>query len=141
MVFFFGLVYCWIQTVICYKMKVCGVNSSCLFNTRAAFTIAATVFFIVCLTGAGYAQYVQENRQHSGNDTVVVDWKPGVEGFVPFTVGVTAEWLSALCILFFIVTFYGEFKSMKMKLVVSRRNASPIPLSVSDESMRTPLLL
>jgi hypothetical protein len=122
-------------------MKICGVNSSCLFNTRATFVITATVFFIVCLAGEGYSGYIQENKPHGKNDTVIIDWKPGVEGFVPHVIGVAAEWMSSLFILFFIVTFYGEFKSIKMKLTVSRRNAFPVPLSVSSESMRTPLLL
>ncbi|KAK3737379.1 hypothetical protein QZH41_011517 [Actinostola sp. cb2023] len=138
MVLFCGIIYCWIQTIISYKMKLCGVNSACLFNTRATFTIAVSVFGVACVVFKGIAEKSWIKVAHN---KTTGDWNPHDAGFVPHVIGNATEWLTAIMMLIFILTFLGEFKSIKMKLVVSRYNALPVPLSVSQESMRTPLLL
>ncbi|EDO41792.1 predicted protein [Nematostella vectensis] len=139
MVFLCSVFYCWIQTLITYKMMNCGLNSAGLFVIRSALSGASTVFFILTLVGRGYAQ----SKWQSGhpNSDLRPTWKPGETGYKSHIMSDAAEWLMAITILVFITTFFGEFRSIKMKLMVSRRSESPVPLSVSEDSMRSPLLL
>ena len=48
----------------------------------------------------------------------------------------------ALTLLGFVLTFFGEFRFVKMKIVVSRRTQHPVPLATgmgSDDGLYTSL--
>lgn len=138
MVLFCGVAFCWIQTIISYKMKLCGINSSSLYGTRAVCAFLVSLSAVVCIVCKGVADDQWNNVAH--NKTTEY-WTPQDVGFVPHVISNFTQWIIIIILLVFVLTFLGEFKSMKVKLVVSRYNPLPVPLSVSQESMRTPLMM
>ena len=49
MVFGLGMVYCWMQCVISYKMRHMGMSSSLSCHTRFILSLAVTLFFITSI--------------------------------------------------------------------------------------------
>lgn len=137
MVFVGGIIYCWIQSFISYKMKTCGLITNTLFTLRLLIVIATSIFFISCATATSYASK-DWIRYHMNSTTIQHRWDPKGKTYIHHVVGDVSEWLMALSLLGFMFTFFGEFRFVKMKIVVSRRLQNPAPLATgmgSDDAL------
>ncbi|CAH3039371.1 unnamed protein product [Porites lobata] len=141
MVFLCGIVYSWVQSFISYKMKSCGLITSTLLVLRLLLTIGATVFFIACAAATSYASK-DWVRYHASGNTYPQRWDPNDKNYIHHVVGDVSEWLTALMLLGFMASFFGEFRFVKMKIVVSRRTQQSVPLATgmgSDDPLYTSL--
>ena len=141
MVFLCGIVYSWIQSFISYKMKSCGLITSTLLVLRLIVTIGATVFFIACAAATSYASK-DWVRYHANGNTYPHRWDPTDKNYIHHVVGDVSEWLMALMLLGFMASFFGEFRFVKMKIVVSRCTQQSLPLATgmgSDDPLYTSL--
>lgn len=137
MVFGGGILYCWVQSFISYKMKTCGLITNTLFTIRLLIVIAMSIFFISCVTATSFASK-DWIRYHRNSSTISHRWDPKDKAYVHHVVGDVSEWLMALSLLGFMFTFFGEFRFVKMKIVVSRRLQNPAPLATgmgSDDAL------
>ena len=137
-VFTCGILYCWVQSFISYKMNLCGLINATLFTVRLILAITLSVCFVGSLTATSIARekwHLKPNVTHW--------WNPKDKDYIPHVVGNISEWLTALFLLGYILTFCGEFKSVRMKIVVSRNFQHPMPLMTSmesEQSLNAPLL-
>ena len=141
MVFLCGIFYCWVQSSISYKMKSCGLITTTLLTLRLIISIAATIFFISCIT-ATYLVSKDWVRYHANGTALSQRWNSKEKNYIYHVVGDVSEWLLAVMLLGFMFTFFGEFKFVKMKIVVSRRTQHPVPLATglgSDDGLYTSL--
>lgn len=137
MVFGGGILYCWVQSFISYKMKTCGLITNTLFTIRLLIIIAMSIFFISCVTATSFASK-DWIRYHRNSSTISHRWDPKGKAYVHHVIGDVSEWLMALSLLGFMFTFFGEFRFVKMKIVVSRRLQNPAPLATgmgSDDAL------
>jgi len=141
MVFLFGILYCWVQSFISYKMKSCGLITNTLLFLRLTLTIIVSIFFISCATATSFV--FKDWIHHRVNGTNIPHrWDHKDKNYVQHIVGDVSEWLMALTLLGFFFTFFGEFRFVKMKIVVSRRTQNPVPLATgtgSDDGLYTSL--
>ena len=133
MVFLGGIIYCWIQSYISYKMKTCGLITNSLFVLRLLIVISMSLFFISCAIATSYASK-DWIRYHANGSRIPQRWDPKGEAYVHHVVGDVSEWLMALSLLGFMFTFFGELRFVKMKIVVSRLTHNPAPLATGMDS-------
>lgn len=133
MVFLCGIFYCWLQSFISYKMKSCGLITSTLLTLRFIMAILMSVFFISCVTATSYASK-DWFHYHTHHSHISHKWNPKDKNYVDHVVGDVSEWLMALLLLGFMATFFGEFRFVKMKIVVSRCTQYPVPLATGSGS-------
>lgn len=141
LIFVGGILYCWVQSFISYKMSLCGLITRSLFILRVAIAFAATIFFATCATATSYAS-VNGVRYHLASDEPRLRWNPTEKHYVYHVIGDVSEWLMALTLLSFLFTYFGEFRFIKMKIVVSRRTQHPVPLATgmgSNDSINASL--
>ena len=143
MVFIGGILYCWIQSFVSYKMKSCGLITPMLLMLRVILAILMSIFFISCVTALLYAgEHWFVYYQHTHRISQQHKWNPNDEHYLDHVVGDVSEWLMALTLLGFMATFFGEFRFVKMKIMVSRCTQNPVPLvgnSGSDEGLYSSL--
>ena len=132
MVFGGGILYCWLQSFISYKMKTCGLITNTLFTIRLLIVIAMSIFFISCVTATSLAS--KDWIRYHRNSTISHRWDHKGNAYVHHVIGDVSEWLMALSLLGFMFTFFGEFRFVKMKIVVSRRLQNPAPLATGMSS-------
>lgn len=133
MVFGGGIFYCWVQSFIFYKMKTCGLITSTLLTIRLLIVIAMSIFFISCVTATSFASK-DWIRYHRNSSTISHRWDHTGKAYYDHIIGDVSEWLMALSLLGFMFTFFGEFRFVKMKIVVSRRLQNPAPLTTGMSS-------
>lgn len=105
--FGFGLIYCAVQTRLSYYM--CPIVSSGLILARCRLvltTILAITFITSSIFGPISIKYFH------GTDTT--NWKPNDGGYLYHVISSICEWISALAIDFFILSFAHEFKFMSI---------------------------
>lgn len=105
--FGFGLLYCMAQTRLTYSMRTIMTSGLCLARCRLALTVLlAITFFSSIIFGPISIRYFH------GTDTT--NWKPGDGGYIFHVISSVCEWISALSIDFFILSFVHEFKLMSI---------------------------
>lgn len=105
--FGFGLLYCIAQTRLTYSMRTIMTSGLFLARCRLALTILlAITFFSSIIFGPISIKYFH------GTDTT--NWKPGDGGYIFHLISSICEWISALSIDFFILSFVHEFKLMSI---------------------------
>lgn len=105
--FGFGLIYCIIQTKLSYNMYPIVKSGLILARCRLALTILLAVTFITSsVFGPISIKYFH------GTDTT--NWKPSDGGYLYHVISSICEWISALSIDFFILSFAHEFKFMSI---------------------------
>ncbi|XP_074621927.1 DNA damage-regulated autophagy modulator protein 2-like [Acropora palmata] len=145
MVFIGGILYCWIQSFISYKMKSCGLITPMLLMLRVILATLMSIFFISCVTALFYANAGKEwfiYHQLPTHGPHRHKWSTKDKHYLDHVIGDVSEWLMALTLLGFMATFFGEFRFVKMKIMVSRCTQTPVPLvgnSGSDEGLYSSL--
>lgn len=105
--FGFGLIYCAIQTKLSYHMYPIVKSGLFLARCRLALTIILAITFITSsVFGPISIKYFH------GTDTT--NWKPTDGGYLYHVISSVCEWISALSINFYILSFAHEFKFMSI---------------------------
>lgn len=105
--FGFGLIYCIIQTKLSYSLYPIVKSGLLLARCRLGLTILLAVTFIISsIFGPISIRYFH------GTDTT--NWKPSDGGYLFHVISSICEWISALAIDFFILSFAHEFKFMSI---------------------------
>lgn len=105
--FGFGLIYCAAQTWLSYYMYPIVKSGLLLARCRLALTcLLAVTFTISSVFGPISIKYFH------GTDTT--NWKPTDGGYIYHVISSICEWISALAIDFFILSFAHEFKFMSI---------------------------
>lgn len=112
LLFGFGAVYCWLQTILTYKMNLLDVNPVPLFAVRLILTCIITVFGSIFFI-AEVAAYDAFRKQ---NEHTVAHWQPDDPGYSVHVLSNIGEWLSAFCFGLFSVTFFDEFQCVTLTL-------------------------
>ena len=143
MVFVFGVFYCFLQTLISLNMKRCGMNTKFLFTVRMCISFIS-LFLLVGHFALKEIADDEWNKAFANNHTHSQDfWKPEDVGYWQHATSALSEWLLMVVFMVFLATFFGEFRTLRIRLMLSRYNDNPIPLSISDDehTIRAPLLL
>lgn len=107
MAFGFGATYCWFQTWLSYSMAPL-VNSIAMARWRLFLSIVITINFLTtCVMGQ-----ISIHHFHGKDPT---NWNPGDGGFVTHVISSVAEWIAALSLDFFILSFTKEFQTFTMQ--------------------------
>lgn len=112
LLFGFGAVFCWLQTVLTYRMSLLGVNPVPLFAARLILTCIITVFGSIFFIAevAAYDMFRQQTEH------TVAHWQPDDPGYSIHVLSNIGEWLSAFCFGLFSVTFFDEFQCVTLSL-------------------------
>lgn len=105
--FGFGLIYCILQTKLSYSMHTIVKSGLFLARCRLALTIILALTFIASSIFGPISI-----RHFHGTDTT--NWKPDDGGYLFHVISSVCEWISALAIDFFLLSFAHEFKFMSI---------------------------
>ena len=124
-------------------MKNCGLNTGVLFAVRLVFSILMASFCVIFFATMSAAEKNPFKKPANQNNTSPTHWpNRNNKDYVTHVTSDVSEWLMVLCLLVFLATFVGEFKSVRMRIVVSRNTERTVPLAISaDDSLTAPLLL
>lgn len=130
--FGFGLIYCACQTRLSYYMYPIVQSGLLLARCRLALTILLSITF----TSSSIFGPISIRYFH-GTDTT--NWKPEDGGYAFHVISSICEWISAMSIDFFILSFAHEFKFMsisspKFYMVSTVATSRPAEDQESDES-------
>lgn len=143
MVLTIGVLYCILQTIISFHMKRCGMNTKFLFSVRLFISAVGFILLVVHFVLRKIAND-EWNKESRKNHTHSKDfWKPKDVGYWQHATSSLSEWLLMILFMVFLATFFGEFRTLRIRLSLLRYNDNPVPLTISDDdqTMRTPLLL
>ncbi|XP_032231038.1 DNA damage-regulated autophagy modulator protein 2 isoform X2 [Nematostella vectensis] len=141
LVFGLGILYCWIQSVISYKMKNQGMSTALTAFTRFALSFASTIFFLITLIGAGVAnsewKSAHGSRNITGNTTITPttpldSWTSDQSGYDSHLASTFSEWLMGFSFLLFFMTYYREFKKITIAIKVVPKEAEVFSPSSDD---------
>lgn len=105
--FGFGLIYCMAQTKLSYRVYPIVNNGLAVARCRLALTIILAVSFMITISFGPLSL-----KQFHGTDTT--NWKPEDGGYIYHVISSVSEWISAMAIDFFILSFAHEFKFMSI---------------------------
>jgi len=129
--FGFGLVYCAIQTHLSYYMYPIVQSGLTLARCRLFLTIVLAVSYV---TSSVFGPMAYANFK--GSDQT--KWKPSDGGYLYHVISSVCEWISALSIDFFILSFAHEFKFMSISspkfYMISTVAVRPLEESASEDS-------
>lgn len=106
MAFGFGSVYCWLQTIMSFKM-VPLVNTAHMARFRLFLsTLMTCTFTISCICGPMAMKYFH------GKDPT--NWKPDDGAFGLHLSATVSEWITAMAIDFFVLSYVRELQKISM---------------------------
>lgn len=123
-VFGFGVLYCFVQTYMTFKMMACGMNSKKLFLVRVLVAFLSLAFFtgnqvFGNLAGQASARDPPTDPSHDH-----AHWYPEDAGFVYNVLGNVSEWLMAFSFFLYFLTFIGEFNGVRMSFSIKNEDYS-----------------
>ena len=100
--FGFGVVYCWLQTIMSFQMHPL-VNNRQMAYFRLSLSILMTITFLTSSISGPIAR----SKFHGKDPT---NWHPDEGGFGLHLVSTVSEWISALALDFFVLTYVRELQ-------------------------------
>lgn len=128
--FGFGLIYCILQTRLSFYMYPIVKLGLTLARCRLALTIILAITFITSSVFGPIAM-----KQFDGSD--ITKWGPENKGYVFHVISSVCEWISAMAIDFFILSFAHEFKFMSIsspKFYMISTVSNPLDEQESEDS-------
>ena len=123
LVFAFAVVYSWMQVYITHKTIQAGtVTKMTLFYMRAALSFFMTTLGISYVATASAAQ--AKWSRHSGHKGHKLYWKEADPGFYEYLVSTFSQWMTAICLVLFFLTFFVEFKELDTSVKIFRAEDS-----------------
>lgn len=113
-----------------YGMVRCGMNTRQLFFFRIFISIVSImcllIFFIMFdLSYRKYKNKTDFNYEH---------WRPEDPGYALHVIASVSEWLCAIVLLLFFLSYVSEFNKIQISFVVSRHdNLNILPFQTSTE--------
>ena len=102
MSFGFGSVYCWLQSWLSFRM-VPLVNTKQMAWFRTILSVIITIsFLITCVMGQ-----ISIHHFHGRDPT---NWQPKDGGYCTHVISAISEWVAAMALDFFILTYTREFQ-------------------------------
>ena len=126
-----GVVYCCFQTYLTFHMLECGSNSKSLYCIRLFLSFTSATFFI-CF---GILFYFANKAMSKGAVHSYAFWNSNDPGYVVHVFSSISEWLCALCILVYFISFSGEFDKIKISLSVRRNYFNALPFQIGAEDI------
>ncbi|KAH9421119.1 DNA damage-regulated autophagy modulator protein 2-like [Dermatophagoides pteronyssinus] len=103
MSFGFGSVYCWLQSWLSFRM-VPLVNNKRMAWCRTILSVIITIsFLITCVMGQ-----ISIHNFHGKDPT---NWQPENGGYHTHVISTISEWIAAMALDFFILTYTREFQT------------------------------
>lgn len=109
MAFILGTVYCWLQSYLSY-LTVGQTTTNLIFIVRLFLSACCTVSFIMTFAFAASTGKYPKDPLH---------WKRNEPGYYNHIGSTFSEWIMAICLLSFFITFYKEFKRIESKVKVN----------------------
>lgn len=110
MSFGFGSVYCWLQSWLSFRM-VPLVNTIRMALIRTLLSVIITIsFLITCVMGQ-----ISIHHFHGRDPT---NWQPEDGGYPTHVISTISEWIAAMALDFFILTYTREFQVNSIIIVI-----------------------
>ncbi|XP_033752462.1 DNA damage-regulated autophagy modulator protein 2-like isoform X3 [Pecten maximus] len=106
MAFGIGALYCFVQTGMSLKMPEVPGSTPFINKIRILLCVLDTVFFILTFSGTASSGI--------GNHIYHMRWASSEPGYAEHLVATISEWLMAIFIVMFFVTFYKEFRKFRL---------------------------
>lgn len=132
-----GAIYCWFQSYLSARMLQCGMNTRRLCLLRIILTVMATVFFVAFLI-LFYFSTIKWKDGHNSNHNYAT-WGPGDGGYALHVIASVCEWLCAVSLLLFFISFTREFNKVKIRITVEHHDVNFVPFQTSTEEERQPV--
>lgn len=101
-------------------MKICGLIISIFFIIWFFIVIVMLIFFIFCVIVILFVS--KDWICYYRNSSIISYWWDYMgKVYYDYIIGDVFEWLMVLFLLGFMFIFFGEFRFVKMKIVVFRR--------------------
>ncbi|XP_012558090.1 DNA damage-regulated autophagy modulator protein 1 [Hydra vulgaris] len=117
--FLFTTMYFWVQTILSYKVSKFGLISSLMCHVRCflIFTISVFLCINVVTSILSYEIFINYNLQHT-----IAQWVPGDFGYLIHIVSNSSEWLSAMFIIIYVLTYFEEFQHVVLLIDCQERS-------------------
>ena len=125
MVYLFGGMYCWCQSVLSIK-RVGPLTSRCVIMLRLVLSFVVLAGWAVALLFMMLAN-AEATDAASYNGTTFgwnkkLHWNSTYPGYAQHLVSAFSEWSSSFALLLFFATYYKDFKSLNTKMHISEKN-------------------
>ncbi|EDO45188.1 predicted protein, partial [Nematostella vectensis] len=110
-----ALVYCWLQTLMSYRLRDHGViNSTAVCHTRTMLSTIMTLTFIIFLGFQAKSHWDWDRVRPNYHFLAKLHWGPEDPGYVSHVISNLSEWSYSAAFLLFVLTFLTEFKSIRI---------------------------
>lgn len=100
-------------------MNVCGVIIYSFFILRVVIVIVVIIFFVICVIVISYVG-VKGVRYNLDFYKKMLRWIIVDKNYIYYVIGDVFEWFIVLIFLGYLFIYFGEFRFVKMKIVVLR---------------------
>jgi len=127
-----GAVYCWMQSIMTFRLQPYGVSTLTMTKLRfmlsGFLTFFGLVFFIAEIFA--YQDFLKGNNGHT-----VATWSPGDKGYSVHVFSNVSEWIAGFCLFLFGLTYFEEFQAVNLKVYCVRKDGNPSPILSENEPM------
>ncbi|XP_068673578.1 DNA damage-regulated autophagy modulator protein 1-like isoform X1 [Montipora foliosa] len=136
MIFALGMVYCWMQAIVSYKMRSQATSSTLSSVTRFVLAFLVTVFLIITFSAgtASVAAYTKHHKNATGVSRYEIKWKETDDGYQAHLASTFSEWLMAFCFLVYFMTFFRELQKVALFIQVRPKNAEIFSPETQDDA-------
>lgn len=120
--FISALIYCWLQTLMSYKLRDHGViNSTAICHSRSMLSAIMTCSFVVfiVLQFKSHSEWDHERPYTKTTRFEKLKWSPGDPGYVCHVISNIAEWSMTGAFFMFVSTFSTEFQKIRITSDIS----------------------
>jgi len=114
MTFAGGVVYCWIQAYLTYHSRSNGLNSDATLHARILIAFFVSLFFTMVFVGSSVANLKWKDASLTGK--AKIHWNDSEPGYGWHLISTFSEWLMAFSFIIFFITFYQEFRNIRVKV-------------------------
>lgn len=127
LVFGLGMVYCWMQAIVSYKMTSQATSSTLSSVTRFVLSFLVTVSFVTTFVAGSVSEMERENgKNHTAGARYQLKWSKTDPGYQVHLASTFSEWLMSLCFLVYFLTYFREFQKITVFIQLRPRDAEII---------------
>ncbi|XP_031569239.1 DNA damage-regulated autophagy modulator protein 1-like [Actinia tenebrosa] len=115
-----ALIYCWLQSLMSYKLRDHGViNSTAVCHSRTMLSAIMTFAFIIFFIFQTIAHIEWDNRRPDSPYLAKLKWGPKDPGYICHVTSNIAEWTMTAAFFMFVTTFLSEFQQIRITSDIS----------------------
>lgn len=115
-----ALIYCWLQSLMSYKLRDHGViNSTAVCHSRAMLSAIMTFAFIIFFIFQTIAHIEWDYRRPDSPYLAKLKWGPEDPGYICHVTSNIAEWTMTGAFFLFVTTFLSEFRQIRITSDIS----------------------